>query len=320
MSPLQFEARHQAEWQALAEALDRLDARQPAGDGVALLRRYRRLCEQLALARARAYPLHLVERLDRLAQRAHLRIYRRPTSAWQGLRRLVAQDFPRAVRAERGPMLLAALAFVLPLLVLGIAAGLDSGIALRVMDAQQLEQYAQMYGDDVDALGRHRDAADDWAMFGFYVRHNTSIAFQCFATGLAAGIGSLFYLGLNGALIGTVAGHLTARGLGHNFWPFVCGHGALELPAIVIAGAAGLVLGRALLMPGPLSRVAALRDAGRRSGLLIGGAAVMLLGAAVLEAFWSSAVWLPAHVKYGAAAAAWTLVGLYFWRGGAGRG
>lgn len=319
MSPLQFEARHQAEWQALADALDRLDARQPVPDGTALLRRYRRLCEQLALARARAYPLHLVDRLDQLAQRAHLRIYRRPTSAWQGLRRLVAQDFPRAVRAERRLMLLAAITFVLPLVALGLAAGLDSGIALMVMDAAQLDDYAQMYADDAEAMGRRRDAADDWVMFGYYVRQNTSIAFQCFATGLAAGIGSLFYLGLNGALIGTVAGHLTARGLGHNFWPFVCGHGALELPAIVIAGAAGLCLGRALLMPGLRSRVAALREAGRRSALLVGGAATMLLGAAVLEAFWSSARWLPDAAKYGAGAVAWLLVALYFWRGGAGR-
>jgi uncharacterized membrane protein SpoIIM required for sporulation len=317
MSPLQFEAHHEADWVALAAALDRLDARADEPDAAGLLRRYRRLCEQLALARARAYPLDLIDRLDQLAQRAHLRIYRRPPSPWAGLRRLVGQEFPQAVRAEAAAMAIAALAFVLPMLVVGLGAWADAGIALMVMDADQLVAYRHMYRDEAEAFGRTREAADDWQMFGYYVRNNITVAFQCFATGLAAGVGSLFYLGLNGVLIGTTAGYLTAQGLGHNFWSFVCGHGALELPAIVIAGGAGLCLGRAVLMPGRLGRAAALRAVGGRCAVLIGGAAVMLLAAAVLEAFWSSARWVAEPVKYGAAAFAWAAVAAYIWRGGA---
>ena len=91
-------------------------------------------------------------------------------------------------------------------------------------------------------------------MFGFYIRHNVGIAFQCFAAGLFAGVGSLFFLAYNGALIGAVAGYLTERGLAATFFSFVVTHSAFELTAIVLSGAAGLRLGTRLLAPGRQTR------------------------------------------------------------------
>ena len=107
-----------------------------------------------------------------------------------------------------------------------------------------------MYGDPDGPIGR-RNADSDWAMFGFYIRHNIGIAFQCFAGGLFFGIGSLFALAFNGAAIGSTAGYLTWRGFGANFYPFVITHGAFELTGIVLAGAAGLHPRPRAARPGP---------------------------------------------------------------------
>ena len=120
----------------------------------------------------------------------------------------------------------------------------------------------------------------------------------------------------NGLMIGAVAGHLQAVGLGDPFWRFVVGHSALELTAIVIAGGAGLRLGLALLVPGRRRRVDALIEDGRRGALLCLGVFVMLLLAAFIEAYWSSISTLPAMVKYTVAGLLWTGVGLWLWRGG----
>ena len=98
-------------------------------------------------------------------------------------------------------------------------------------------------------------------MFGFYIRNNIGIAFQCFAGGIFAGLGSLFFLAFNGVAAGSPAGYLTARGHGETFYSFVVTHGAFELTAIVLAGAAGLRLGHALLVPGRHTRRAALERA-----------------------------------------------------------
>ena len=133
-------------------------------------------------------------------------------------------------------------------------------------------------------------------MFGFYIRNNIGVAFQCFAGGLFAGLGTLFFLAYNGAFSGAIAGYLTERGLSSTFYSFVATHSAFELTAIVLSGAAGLRIGHALLAPGRRPRrrrsswptresaVAALRrdgDAARRGrgrGVLVVGAVAAACG------------------------------------------
>ena len=109
-----------------------------------------------------------------------------------------------------------------------------------------------------------------------------------------------------------LAGYLTERGLSATFYSFVATHSAFELTAIVLSGAAGLRIGHALLAPGRLTRLQALVQATRDSAVLLYGVTAMLLVAAAVEAFWSSATWLPPAVKYGVAGVCWTAVLGYF--------
>jgi len=148
-------------------------------------------------------------------------------------------------------------------------------------------------------------------MFGFYIYNNIGIAFKCFATGLFAGIGSLFMLAYNGLVLGGVSGHLTSLGYTETFYPFVVGHGSFELTAIVFSGAAGLKLGFALLSPGAYSRVKALQFAAADAINIMYGVFIMLLIAAFIEAFWSSSSIMPNPVKYAVGAALWGLVYYY---------
>jgi uncharacterized membrane protein SpoIIM required for sporulation len=142
-------------------------------------------------------------------------------------------------------------------------------------------------------------------MFGYYISHNIGIAFQCYAGGLFAGIGTLFYLLYNGAIAGAIGGYLTERGHSATFYSFVVTHTAFELTAIVLSGAAGLKIGHSLVAPGRLSRVQSLVAATRDSAVIVSGAAAMLLIAAAIEAFWSSASWIPHPVKFTVAGACW---------------
>ena len=80
----------------------------------------------------------------------------------------------------------------------------------------------------------------------------------------------------------------------------------------MLSGAAGLRIGHALLAPGRLTRLHSLVLATRDSAVLLYGVTAMLLVAAAIEAFWSSATWLPAAAKYGVAAVCWTGVLGYF--------
>lgn len=320
MTPLKFEEQYQGEWDELEALLKSLRSgtrkERAAISGERFASLYRRACEQLALARARAYPAHIVERLNQLTADAHQVIYQQRELGLGRLKRMIAVDFPRAVRAHARYVFIATAVFLVPLLVLGLLVYHNPELILSMVDPRTAAEFEAMYSDAAESIGRRRDAENDWAMFGYYIRHNISLGFQCFAGGLFAGIGSLFFLAFNGAFFGAIGGYLTERGLSENFYSFVVTHGAFELTAIVLAGAAGLRIGHALIAPGRRTRREALVVAARESIVIVYGVAGLLVIAAAVEAFWSSARWIPLPIKYSVAAGCWIAVLGYLWRQG----
>lgn len=319
MTPLQFEQMYQEGWAELEGQLSAVlgrsagkDAKKKPVDGERLAELYRRACEHLALARARAYPAYIQDRLDRLTAEAHQVIYQHRGLGASRVTQFFAVDFPRAVREHAVYVWIATAVFVLPTIIIGLLVYSRPELILSVVDASTASNYEQMYSPDAESIGRSRTADTDWAMFGFYIRNNVTVSFQCFAGGLFAGLGSLFFLAFNGALAGAIGGYLTERGMASTFFSFVVTHAAFELTAIVLSGAAGLRIGHAVLAPKRQKRVQALVTAARESIVIVYGFAVMLLIAAAIEAFWSSARWLPHVVKYSVAAACWFGVICYF--------
>jgi len=315
-----FETLHQEAWDAFETLLRRLET--PAGEAPSSLAdmpaQYRLVCHHLALARERGYSAGLVDRLNGLALRGHQRLYGIRQGALRGaLRFFVA--FPRLARKRWRAMALAALVFYGPATALTFGAKSNPEVAYLVEDPVSLASMESMYQSDTKKFGRSGESDTDVAMFGFYIWNNVRINFQVFASGLIAGLGSLVFLFWNGVHGGAVAGYLTHQGLGRNFWSFVATHSALELTSLVIAGGAGLLLGWSLLFPGRRSRRQALILAAKEGLILVMGSALMDVGAAGFEAFWSSSALIPVRVKFVAAAMLWTLVLAYFLFVGRGR-
>ena len=319
MTPLRFEQLYQNEWEeldSLLGAVIRPKATKKKGqtlvDGERLAALYRRACEHLALARARAYPAYLLDRLERLTSDAHQVIYQHREVGLARIKQFFALDFPRAVRKHAIYVWIATAAFVVPTVVIGWLVHARPELILSVVDAETASGYERMYSPDAQSIGRPRTADTDWAMFGFYIRNNITVSFQCFAGGLFAGLGSLFFLAFNGAHGGAIGGYLVERGMSSTFFSFVVTHGAFEITAIVLSGAAGLRIGHAVLAPKRQTRVQALVTASRESIVIVYGFIMMLVVAAAIEAFWSSAQWLPHAMKYSVAAACWIGVVCYF--------
>jgi len=314
MKQSQFENRHQSQWQRLRECLDALERgkNDPAtqdnfpGD-------YRRLCHQLALAQERGYSSHLIDELHQLAMRGHQQLYRHRSAIGARFLSFILAGFPRQVRAEWRFVLVASLLFFGSLAGMGLLVYGFPDLIYSIVSPAQLSDIQSQYDPAASRIGQalERASDDDWMMFGYYIMNNIGIAFQTYASGLLFGVGSLFFLLFNGLMIGAVAGHLTDIGSGQTFWSFVIGHGAFELTAIALAGAAGLKLGWALLAPRRLTRSEALRIAAQSSVRLIGGVMLLLLIAAFIEAYWSSMTWPSPLIKYLVGATLWLLVALY---------
>ncbi|MFL9672508.1 stage II sporulation protein M [Pseudomonas marginalis] len=309
-----FESRHQHQWQSFAEQLKQLEhGKAKASDVADFPHQYRRLCQHLALAQERGYSSYLVDPLQQLALRGHQQLYRHRSQLAANVLSFVLADFPRLVREQWRFVLIASLLFFGSLLGIALLVYLFPDLIYSIVSPQQVAEMQGMYDPEASRLGRaaERASSEDWMMFGYYVMHNIGIAFQTFAAGLLFGLGSVFFLIFNGLIIGAVSGHLTEIGYGQTFWSFVIGHGAFELTAIALAGAAGLQLGWALIAPGQLTRGESLRLAARKSVQLLCGVMVFLLIAAFIEAYWSSTTQIAPWIKYLVGTALWLLVAAY---------
>jgi uncharacterized membrane protein SpoIIM required for sporulation len=154
--------------------------------------------------------------------------------------------------------------------------------------------------------GKERiDNLDKALVFGASLyTHNIRVAFLAFSLGALTIAGGLLLLFYNGVILGAVAASYILDGVPLFFFAWVGPHGALELPAIVFGGAAGLVAGRALLMPGSLSRAASMRRALPSVWRIMIGTALTLVLAGLIEGSFSqfSARTFPYEAKITAAA------------------
>jgi len=280
----------------------------PGQDTAEFVAEYRRLARDLSVARARGYSRRLVGYLNDLVVAGHNVVYAYRAGFGRSALLFLRAGFPQQVRRAWPYMLVATVLFVVPLFGMIFTIFAAPEWVYSVMPAEQASSLEAMYDPNARHLGRERQSDSDFAMFGFYIMNNISITFQLFASGLVFGLGSIFYVVVNGVFIGAATGHLLSIGYHSTFLPFVVGHGSFELTALVIAGGGGLMLGHALLAPGLVGRLTALRRVAPDAVQIVMGAALMDLVAAFIEAFWSSSSVLPVGVKYSVGAVLWALV------------
>ena len=117
--------------------------------------------------------------------------------------------------------------------------------------------------------------------------NNLTVSFVTFASGIAFGLGTFFYLYVNGMMLGVIGAACHQYGMSLALWSFVAPHGSLELPAILIAGGAGFHLGYSMLFPGALRWKDSVAQGGIEATRLVSGVIPMLVIAGTLEGFFS---------------------------------
>lgn len=268
---------------------------------------YRQAAADLSRVREEETGGELARYLNQLLGRAHNLIYMGRRAGPGGIARFYRDEFPRIFR-ETFPDVFAAFAVFLAGAVGGFLLSLASpGFSRYLLGGKMIDtiQQHQMWTQSIVTIKPLASSA--------IMTNNMIVCFTTFAMGVTAGIGTLWMLVLNGLLFGVVNAACWSQGMMLSLWSFVAPHGVLELPAIFIAGGAGLGIARGMLFPGELPRRESLARAGRRSARMVLGTIPLLLVAGTVEGFISPST-LAVPLKFVLSASLATLLVFYLTR------
>ncbi len=286
-----FRLEREGEWQRLEEILARLEKgrlrKLSDEDVLALPALYRMAASSLAVARETSLDASTLSYLESLVQRAWFQVYgpRQGFFAW--FRRFLSGGWSRAIREIWLDICIALAVMV---------AGTVTGWLLVARDQEWFFALipAEFAGDRVpgasrEALLRGLQAEEDTqglsAFAAYLFSNNAGVSILAFALGFAFGVPSLMLLVHNMALLGAMLWLYHDAGLTVEFVGWLSVHGTTELFAILLAGAAGMHIGRKMAFPGNRSIMAAAAESGKRGALVMLGVVIMLIFAALLEAF-----------------------------------
>jgi uncharacterized membrane protein SpoIIM required for sporulation len=321
-----FRAEREDSWRELERLLARAERGGAAGltddELVAIPALYRSALSSLNTARAISLDQALIDYLEALCARAYVFVYGARARLSERIGRFFLHDWPAAVRGIWAETLISALALLLGAALAWTLVAQDPEWFYAVIPAEMAggrtpasttaELRATLYAGEED-----RDGLGVFASFLF--THNARIAIFAFALGFAFGVPSVLLLAANGATLGAFVQLFASRGLGFEVGGWLLIHGVTELFACVLAGAAGMSIGRALAFPGRRTRLQAAAEAGRRAGVVVAGCVIMLALAGLLEGVGRQVVTSDA-LRYAIAAATAVLWAAYFYKPAGRRG
>lgn len=276
---------------------------------------YRATLSSLSVARSISLDRNLLRYLEGLSSRGYFLIYGGRTKFFAAIGRFYARQLPRAVRDAWLYVALAALFMALGGLIGftlvsnnsdwyytfvpdGLAGGRDPTASTEALRRP-------LFNDGRDAAARLTDFAAK------LFTHNSRVGITAFALGFIAGVPTVLLMIYNGLILGAFAGLYASRGLSVELWGWLMIHGGTELLAIILCGAAGFMLGAAILFPGEQGRLANLGAKGRQAAVIVIGAVTMLLIAGLLEGYGRQLI-IDTGTRYLVAATMLVFWGWYF--------
>lgn len=245
--------------------------------------RFVELTDDLAYART-FYPKSNTEKyLNGLAARFHQKIYRNKKEKKGRIFWFWQYELPFLFKQYHKEFLYAFLFFVLFCLMGALSAKYDENFIRLIIG----DEYVNMTNDNIekgDPFGVYKQS-DELSMFLYIARNNIMVSFVTYVFGIFFSVGTVWQLFNNGLMMGSFQYYFISKGLGAKFITVVFIHGTLELWSIIVAGAAGLILGNSFLFPGTYKRSESLVRGGKDGLKIVIGLMPMFLVAAFFEGF-----------------------------------
>ncbi|QQE66029.1 membrane protein [Leptolyngbya sp. BL0902] len=315
-------ARREASWRqldALLQQAEKKGLKSLSGGQVRQMASlYRSVSADLARAKSNAVGQAVIQDLQQLTSRGYRQIYQGSRrQEWQSILDFYRYGFPETVQQTWPYIALATVLFGLGGLVGWWFAWQDPAFLTLVLGqafVEQVKTSQELW--TVSIMGVEPVASSQiminnigvslWAMIGGIAMVMPSVPLLT-----PPGAFTVYLLLFNGLMIGCVGVLVAQAGLAWDLWAFVFPHGALELPAIFMAGGAGLLLAKSILLPGAYRRIDALRIHGLQAVRLLYGIITLLVMAGIIEGFFSPQTWIPNGLKYAVGIALFIGLGQY---------
>ena len=268
---------------------------------------YRQVAGDLSVLRqdatARTYAAHV----NQLLARAHHIIYSRRKTSVVSLLRFLRDEYPVIFQRNLG--------YVAASVAISVACGMLGVIATNTRP----EFMRHFLGPEMIAtmerheMWTHSIVSVAPMMTSAIMTNNLTVSFMTFAGGITFGWLTLYSLFNNGMMLGVVGAACHHYGMSLSLWSFVAAHGSLELPSILIAGAAGLRLGKAMVFPGGYRWKDSIAMGGIEATRLVSGIIPLLVIAGCLEGFFSPSA-APVWLKFTIGGLLFTLLNLWLFR------
>ncbi len=250
--------------------------------------------------------------LSRLVAAGHNLLYHQAPISGRAVFRYLTVRVPAEIRRSALPILSAALLLFAPMLLTYFAIRADPALAERILPEGMFDRATEGTVRAAERGGYIVVSPMERPVLAAQVMtNNLQVTFLVFALGITAGIGTVFVLLTNGISIGAAVGLYANMGILWLILDFMIPHGVFELTAVCLGGGAGLLLARALLLPGAMDRAGALKAQGRRAIDLIVAASLMLVLAGLIEGLISPRPELPAALRVGVAVVSAVIIVAY---------
>ena len=275
--------------------------RVPTNDPDELADRFVQLTDDLAYARTFYPKSRTVQYLNGLASRSHLAIYKNRREKRNRLFSFWTTELPLVLARHRKDLFYAFLFFFIFFLVGWLSAAKDDHFIRLILG----DGYVNMTNENIekgDPFGVYK-REDPLSMFFFIAFNNIKVSFAAYVFGIFCGFITVYLLLQNGIMLGSFMYYFFSRGLGQKAVLVIFVHGTIEISAIIIAGACGLIIGKSWMFPGTYTRLEGLARGAKDSLKIVMALVLFFLVAAFFESFVTRhtemPVWLSASILAG---------------------
>ena len=256
---------------------------QPTTDPDELANRFIEITDDLAYAKTFYPKSNTTAYLNGLAARLHQSIYKNKSEKTNRFVAFWRLELPLLFRQYQRQLLYSFLFFMVFCLMGALSAKYDDRFVRLILG----DAYVDMTNENIakgDPFGIYK-SMNGYSMFFMIAINNIKVSLVTFVCGIFFSIGSVYFLFQNGLMLGAFQYYFFSKGLGWASVLVIWIHGVIEISSIIIAGAAGLVLGNALLFPKTYSRIQSLKR-GAKDGLKLAiGLIPLFIVAATFESF-----------------------------------